>query len=188
VCQSFATTTFSASLCQNGALDAGESSTISDSKGNYVFNVPAGDYQVREIPAGGYRITSPSKTLYDLTLSAGEATTRFFGNTTNVLISGYVYNDKNANGIKDAGEAGLSGWRVFVDVDGDGVFDGDEPSTLTDATGKYRLTSVGGGTWRIQVALPSKWTGTVPGSAARKITLASGGTTSNKNFGVKQIV
>jgi hypothetical protein len=172
---------------RNGALDAGEASTLSDSRGNYVFNVPAGSYQVREIPAAGYRITSPSKTFYDLTVAAGEATTRFFGNSTNVLISGYVFNDKNANGTKDAGENALAGWRVFVDLDGDGVFDSEEPSALTDATGKYRLNSVGGGTWRIQVALPNKWVATVPGSAARKITLASGGTTSNKNFGVTPI-
>jgi len=171
---------------QNGVLDKGEPSAVSTSAGTYAITVPAGSYRLREIPQTGFRITTPASTFYDFSVGDGETTVKFFGNTTNVLISGSVFNDPNANGSKDAGEGGLAGWRVFVDADGDGVFDASETSVLTDATGKYRL-SIAPGSYRIQVLIPNGWAATIPGSAARKITLAGGGTTSNKNFGVRQI-
>ena len=101
-----------------------------------------------------------------------------------MLISGSIFRDINGNGIKDSSEAALAGWRVWVDLDGDGIFDTNEPSALTDATGKSRISSVSGGTYRIEAFIPSGWAATLPGSATRKITLANGlGTTSNKNFG-----
>lgn len=172
----------------NNVLDAGEVSTLTSSKGTYAFTVVGGTYHVRQITTVGYRITTPAAGFYTVNVSNGQATTKFFGNTTNVLISGFVYNDKNANGIKESGEAALKGWRVFVDLDGDGIYDNlTEPSSLTDSNGKYRINQIGGGTWRIQVFVPNGWVATVPGSAARKLTLASGGTTSNKNFGVRGI-
>src|SRR5439155_26539073 len=134
---------------RNGVLDAGEQSALSSSKGTYLLSAPAGDYELREIPAAGFRITSPAKTFYDFTLGNGEETIKFFGNTTNILISGSVFNDKNGDGVKDTGENGLAGWHVFIDIDGDGVFDTDEPSVLTDSVGKYRFSSLGGGSWRV---------------------------------------
>ncbi len=168
---------------RNGVLDKGETSTVTDSKGSYNLTVPGGSYELREIPQTGFRITTPASTAYDFSIGAGETTIKFFGNTTRVLISGSVFEDINGNGVKDGGEAALAGWQVWVDLDGDGVFDANEPSALTDATGKYRLSSVSGGTYRIEVFIPSGWVATLPGSAARKITIGNGGTTSNKNFG-----
>ena len=38
-------------------------------------------------------------------------------------IAGSVYNDLNLNGVRDAGEAGLSDWTLFRDLNGNGVFD-----------------------------------------------------------------
>jgi Ca2+-binding RTX toxin-like protein/6-phosphogluconolactonase (cycloisomerase 2 family) len=54
-------------------------------------------------------------------------------------ITGRVYRDLNGNGIPDAGEAGLPGWTVFLDTNGDGELDdnGNEPSRSTDANGNY---------------------------------------------------
>ena len=130
---------------------------------------------------------TPGASFYDTELGAGEQTIKFFGNTTNILISGSLFDDKNGDGIKEAGEGALSGWTVFIDGDGDGIFDPGEVNVLTGPTGKYRFTSVGAGNWRVAVFVKAGWTPTIPGSAARKIKLASGGTTSNKNFGLVQI-
>ena len=42
----------------------------------------------------------------------------------NILITGSVFNDLDKDRIKDSTEAGLSGWRVFIDKDNDGIQDG----------------------------------------------------------------
>ena len=104
---------------QNGSLDSGELSAVSDSKGIYSISAPAGTYQLREIPPAGFRITSPVSVFYTFSVAAGETTLKFFGNTSNVLISGTVFKDLNSDGIKGAGEGGLAGWRVWVDADGE---------------------------------------------------------------------
>jgi len=40
------------------------------------------------------------------------------------------FEDLDADGVKDAGELGLSGWTIFVDYDDDGTLDAGEPSRL----------------------------------------------------------
>jgi hypothetical protein len=169
---------------KDGILDAGEVSSISDSKGNYVLTVPAGSYHVRQVLGSGYRVTSPASGFYDVTLVAGQASIKFFANTQKTLISGFVFHDKDGDGLKESGESALRGWRVFADLDGDGIWDVNEPSVVTDSTGKYRFNMLSAGTYRIAVLVQQGWSPTIPGSGARKLTLASGGTTSNKNFGM----
>jgi hypothetical protein len=170
----------------DGVLDAGEIRTVSNSNGSYVLTLTPGTYQVRQVfGAPGFRCTTPKLGFYDaVVVTNGSSVIRFFGNTTLTLISGFVFNDLNANGIKEPGEIGLSNWRVFADLDGDGRFDISEPYIFTDTRGKYRIGTLPAGTYRIQaVGDPALWAPTLPGNSARKITLASGGTTSNKNFG-----
>ena len=123
----------------------------------------------------------------DVTLAAAQTTVKNFGDTDLTVISGYVFKDLNGNGLKETGEAGLKGWRVFVDLDGDGILDGNETSVLTDSTGKYRFSTLKAGTYRIAVVQQTGWAPTVPASGSRKITIASGATTSNKNFGETQV-
>ena len=172
---------------RNGVLDTGEPTTTSNSKGSYLFTIAAGNYQVRMSIKPGFRISTPAAQYHGITLGAGENIHKLFGVTSNALISGFIFNDTNANGIKESGEGALVGWRVWVDKDVDGVFDSNEPSTLSDAHGKYRVNFVGGGTWRVQTLVPTGWKATLPAPPVRKITIASGGTTSNKNFGMQHV-
>jgi hypothetical protein len=51
-------------------------------------------------------------------------------------ISGAVYVDTNNNGVRDAGEAGNGGRRLYLDLNGDGIF-GNEPDVTADASGHY---------------------------------------------------
>jgi uncharacterized protein (DUF2141 family) len=169
---------------RDGVLDGNEPRSITDAKGNYYLTLAAGSYQIRQITGKGYRLTAPGAGFHEVNLGAGQEVGRLFGNTTLTVISGYVFNDLDKDGIKDANEQGLAGWRVFNDADGDGFWDeGAEIGVLTDRSGRYRFNQLPAGTHRIQVFQPKNWAPTVPGSGSRKITLASGGTTSNKNFG-----
>src|SRR5262249_44126507 len=54
-------------------------------------------------------------------------------------IQGTIYNDANANGVKDVGEAGVAGWTVFLDLNRNGALDSSEPTAVTDANGQYNL-------------------------------------------------
>jgi hypothetical protein len=61
------------------------------------------------------------------------ALANFFSGDVSVLINnmvsptgsvaGLVFNDADADGLKDAGEAAISNWRVFIDADNDGQYD-----------------------------------------------------------------
>ena len=46
-----------------------------------------------------------------------------YANTQKVLITGNIFNDLNSTGAKDAAETGLSGWKVFIDLNKNGLFD-----------------------------------------------------------------
>jgi len=67
--------------------------------------------------------------------------------------SGTKYEDKNANGVQDAGEPGLAGWRIYVDTDGDGAYDAGEPAAVTadgstpgQPLGSYTINNIPSGT------------------------------------------
>ncbi len=85
----------------NGMLDTGELSTLTSSTGQFTFTgLPAGNYSVREMMPSGWRRTTY---FADFSLAAGAtASGKDFGDTQKALFSGYVYNDLNKNGSRDA--------------------------------------------------------------------------------------
>lgn len=70
----------------NGRLDPGEAATTTDGDGNYAFyDLPSGDYTVREVLPAGYSLTAPAVLSGPLTLGSSQtARGPAFGN---VLIS-----------------------------------------------------------------------------------------------------
>ncbi len=61
-------------------------------------------------------------------------------------IGDQVWADYNLDGIPDANEPGLAGVRVFIDQNGNGLFDPGEREAVTDAAGHYLIAGVGAGT------------------------------------------
>jgi len=121
-------------------LRSGEEFRVTDNDGNYKFgNLPAGTYKVREVQG------DPPWQQHDPAITDIPAATWADGTWTvtidehdnfnldppdahrNVVgvdfanfgplgtLEGYVYKDQNGNSFKNAGEAGLSGWTVFLD-------------------------------------------------------------------------
>src|SRR5215208_2481114 len=60
----------------------------------------------------------------------------------NCSASGTKFHDLDADGVKDAGEPGLPGFRMWADYDNDGIRDAGEPFDDTDASGNYTITNV----------------------------------------------
>lgn len=80
------------------------------------------------------------------------------------VLAGRVWDDSNANGVQDAGEAGLAGWAVFLDQSGNGSLDSGEPSTITDAGGEYQFAGLTAGTYTVVQVMPDGWKQTFGGS------------------------
>lgn len=174
---------------KDGVWDAAEKYVLSDPAGNYSFKtLAAGSYRVREVLPSGWRRTAPSASYHDFTLSNGaSATGKNFGSTQKILIAGTVFQDLDGDRIKDAGEGGLSGRRVFIDSDGDGQWDSTEKSVLTDSAGNWKFTALSAGTYRVRVAPVAGWKLTTPTAGYHAVTLSSAGTGTGKLFGQKRI-
>jgi hypothetical protein len=77
-------------------------------------------------------------------------------------ITGTVFNDLNANGLKDGGESIQSGWTVYLDDDGNGQLGAGETSTTTNGNGNYSLDNLGAGTYTVAEVQQLGWQQTSP--------------------------
>src|SRR5262249_49206928 len=59
-------------------------------------------------------------------------------------IFGTLFNDLNGNGVRDAGEPPLAGWRVYLDQNQNGRRDSYEQFATTDQDGRYLFELVRG--------------------------------------------
>lgn len=82
--------------------------------------------------------------------------------TPNSTVSGRVFNDKNANGIFDGNDTGISGFRVFLDKDADGILDAGETSKPVSATGTFTFSAVTPGTYRLREVFRDGWRQSYP--------------------------
>ena len=81
------------------------------------------------------------------------ATSYLFGELLPASLGGFVYDDANNDGIKQVGEAGISG--VTVTLTGtDDLGHAVNISTITDATGAYDFTTLRPGTYSIAESQP----------------------------------
>ncbi len=79
--------------------------------------------------------------LHAIEVSAGQTKTGVDFPTVGVAqLNGLIWDDKNDDGRRQAGEDGVAGLRVFLDDDGDGKLDAGEPAShKTVPDGKYIL-------------------------------------------------
>ena len=99
-------------------------------------------------------------------------------------ISGTVFHDADADGTLDAGEAGVSGRRVWLDADNDRTFDAGETNVTTGADGRYAFAGLAAGTYNVRSLPGSGWNATSPTAfEGRVVTLADGQTAAGVNFG-----
>ncbi|HEX4962858.1 MAG TPA: SdrD B-like domain-containing protein, partial [Thermoanaerobaculia bacterium] len=170
----------------NGVQDAGEvginGSTVQllDGGGNVIgTTVTAGDgnYQFDHLVGGSYSVRIVTSTLpagvaptYDLdgiatpniatfTLPAGTARTDVdFGYVGTASVGDRVWLDSNANGVQDAGEAGINGVTVQLLDNGGNVI----ASTTTAGDGIYTFSHLLGGTYSVRVVTSSLPPGVAP--------------------------
>lgn len=104
--------------------------------GTYTLTLPAGEHLLRQeltpgwqhtgrdqsYGAGSFETTGVVRVPEDL-ITPAEAPTFSFGTRQPPSISGTVWRDDDYDGLRDPGEAGLQGTRMFLDADNDNVDD-----------------------------------------------------------------
>lgn len=159
----------------DGTLDAGERSVVTDANGVYVFDaLEIQAYNIRTILPQGWKQTLPvNNAAQSVTLSGGNRDVTDIDFLTvfdpSASVSGTVYFDKNRNRIKDPGEAGVAGVRVYLDANDNGLFDVNESNVLTNGSGAYAFSNIDIGTYNIRQVLQTNWIQTFPASNAARI-------------------
>jgi hypothetical protein len=77
-------------------------------------------------------------------------------------ITGAVWHDVTADGLRNALEPGLPGWIVFLDQDHDQVLDLNETYAATDAAGNYAFAGLQPGDYEIAQLVQPGWSQTFP--------------------------
>ncbi len=177
----------------NGQLDAGELTTVTNSAGGYNFsNVTIVQGERIGIAApSGYRLTTDLS--HALPTVAGQSIVQDIGLTPRISVSGGVFSDLNRDKVWQLKEAGLAGFRVYIDSNKNGVFDaGRETSVLTDSLGRYTFNNLLPGTYVIRVVPKANWQTTTPlpvtkGSGQFTLTVKAGQVVDKRNFGFFKI-
>lgn len=171
----------------NAILDSWERRTSTNSAGDWAFeNLAAGTHVVRVSKPSGWRYMSFSTDNYIINLSAGQnAVGRDFVYTQRVMIAGVVFEDLNANGVKNAGEHGVTGRRVWVDLNNDGLISAGEPGGYVGQKGVWGFEDLVAGTYTVRAEAIAGWQNV--GTGAYTVTLASGKVVVGVPFGQKRI-
>ncbi len=171
----------------SGQYKTTDPSAITDANGNYTINglTPGGAVIVREaVPAGMRETTAPASAV---TIVPSEIVTVADFATTQIpaAVTGRSFDDTNGNGVQDAGEASVAGLLVYVDLDGSGKYESNDPSAVTDANGNYAITGLAPGVpLIIDAVIPSDMRQTA--APAAPLTLSAGQTLSGADFGITQ--
>lgn len=191
----------------SGDLSSGdtlEASTTTDSSGDYSLELSVGEYIVCEVLQTDWVQSTPDNMVcendaVDASLAPGgyavnliaDESGNDFGNFQNATKSGQKFEDDNANGIKDSGEDGLSGWEIHL-FGTDGAGNAVHLHDTTDVDGNYSFT-VAPGSYTVCETIQTDWFQSFPASGADctahgggvgySITLESGDTDSDNDFG-----
>jgi hypothetical protein len=123
----------------NNALDAGEPTAVTDSSGHYSLVANLQPFPLRIVTAPGWQTITPlegetrsvnvrnGNELFSYNSTFGVAHT---STSQNVLVTGYVYVDRNGNQMFDPLDNTRSGRTVWADYDSDNVIDPSEPQTI----------------------------------------------------------
>src|SRR5205823_6670238 len=135
-------------------------------------------YRVRLVRQSGWTQTTADP---DITPSSGvDVAGVDFGSFQQITVSGALFQDGNGDGVRQAGEGGLSGREVRLLDAGDNVL----ATATTDAGGAYAFAGLGPGTYRVRQVLPAGWMQTTADPV--DVTAASGTDVAGVNFGAFQ--
>src|SRR5207245_8826487 len=93
-------------------------------------------------------------------------------------IAGQTFEDRNASGAKEAGEALVARRMVYLDANGNGQLDAGETSLVSDANGNYKVLNVTPGSYTVRQVVPAGWLATATAAGAYAVNGGAGRTAS----------
>ncbi|MBN1888836.1 MAG: carboxypeptidase regulatory-like domain-containing protein [Thermoflexales bacterium] len=152
--------------------------TLSTGSGSYLFSqVAPGSYIVAAADVPGYVHTTPGSV--GISIAPGGSAPASFGYQQQGSVGGVVYNDANGNGVRDSGEAGISGIVVTLTLSSGGLI-----GTATSVgNGDYTFSGVTAGAYWVTAAEVPGYMHTTLNPVA--ISVAAGGSGA-ASFGYQQ--
>ena len=136
-----------------------------DEAGTYSFtHLASGTYTVRQVVPATLSATTETERSHIATISAavGQTGVDFADVYRANEIHGVKFDDANGNHIRDAGEAGVAGATIYVDLDRDNIEDPGEPRAVTAADGSYAFTNLAPGAYVVRQVATLGYTPTSP--------------------------
>jgi YVTN family beta-propeller protein len=171
-----------------GTADDTTSNQTTNNSGGYDFTgLPVGQYQITvnsgSAPGGTSLTTSGA---YTITLSAGaDDNSANFGFIGSSSIGNFVWDDRNGDSVQDAGESGLAGVIVQLQLSNGSVI-----TTTTDGSGGYNFAGIGSNVYTVTVVaatLPAGYTLTT-GNSPLRVNLGVAQTYIDADFGYQQVI
>ena len=137
-----------------GGLSTGTYIVREASSADQTYPGSAGNFQhvVLIDPANGVRVRGQ----FEATTSPN------FGNSPTDIV-GYKWDDWDRDGEWDGNEPPLADWRIYLDENGDDIFNFGEPEATTDSAGRYQFDGLSAGTYVVREEPPNaKWEQTFP--------------------------
>jgi hypothetical protein len=157
-----------------------------------ITGLATGIYRVSVVPPDGYRISIPDEGFRNATVVAGKLTrVKAFLITPRTIIAGTVYRDDNGDGTQGTLEKGLRNWRVYLDLNNDGVWQREtEPSRKTDRQGKFSFRDLVPATYTLRVIPKVGYLQTQPGNNGFYVVQvpAEGFSVLNRDFGEQLLI
>ena len=100
-------------------------------------------------------------------------------------ISGQVFGDGNGDGKKGIDAIGLSGWTVWIDLNGNGTLDTSDIKVTTNHLGKFTFGQLAAGTYKLHIVQQTGWKLTT--AAIVTVTLTNGQVSTTSLFGEQPI-
>ncbi|MFT5324045.1 MAG: subtilisin-like proprotein convertase family protein [Planctomycetaceae bacterium] len=143
-------TTVFVDMDNNGLLDEGEQSTVTDSTGAFLIRdvVPGNARVIAETPAG----LTPVSSTQTVSVVVGQTTAVNLGFAGQSSIRGTVFFDDDGSGGQSADERGMAVRTVFVDFNANGLPDVGEPAALTNSSGVFELSGLTPGVHQLSIA------------------------------------
>lgn len=184
----------------NGVRDPDEPVTVTSPIGRYLFQrLPVGQYIVRHHlgqftqatqPANGVHVAevqeyaTSSMQPYDFGVKPAGSTPPPTPKPPPATgtISGRIFFDANADGLRGGGEQPIANRYVFIDLNANGLFEPNEPYAITDAVGQYTFTNLKPGFYRIQAHIGPQIRSTAPVGGVYYLNLSAGQTIASAHF------